>query len=406
MNKQIARRVLAAMCWLGAFAVAGPSLAGPDGITVGVLNDQSGPYADITGKGSVVAAQMAIDDFGKSVLGKPVKLIFADHQQKADVATSIARRWLDNEKVDLIVDVPNSGILLAIQDVVRSKSGILVAAGGGTSKFSSDACSPYGFMWVYDSYALANSMGRAVTQEGGKTWFFLPVDYAWGEALSGDLTPAIVAEGGKVIGSVKTPLNTSDFSSFLLQAQASKADVVALLNAGADTINSIKQANEFGLTASGQRLATGLFFLNDAHSLGLKTSQGLVVADGYYWDRNPETRAWSERFLKLHGKMPSSIQMGVYSAVLHYLQSVAAAGSDDRDAIAKKMRELPVHDPMVPNGKVREDGVMLHDILLLQAKKPEEFKGEWDLFKIVKVTPGEQAFRPIEQGNCPYLKGK
>jgi branched-chain amino acid transport system substrate-binding protein len=404
--KKITRRVLAAMLWLGALVFAGPSIAGPDGITVAVLNDQSGPYADITGKGSVIAAQMAIDDFGKSVLGKPVKLIFADHQQKVDVATSIVRRWLDNEKVDLIVDVPNSGILLAIQDIVRSKSGILIAAGGGTSKFSSDACSPYGFMWVYDSYALANSMGRAVTKEGGKTWFFLPVDYAWGEALSGDLTPAIAAEGGKVIGSVKTPLNTSDFSSFLLQAQASKADVVALLNAGADTINSIKQANEFGLTAGGQRLATGLFFLNDAHSLGLKVSQGLVVADGYYWDRTPETRAWSERFQKLHGKMPSSIQMGVYSAVLHYLKSVAAAGSDDRDVIATKMRELPVHDPMVPEGKVREDGVMLHDILLLQAKTPGESKGEWDLFKILKVTPGSQAFRPIAQGNCPYLKGK
>lgn len=406
MKMKIARRALAVTFWLGAIALGGPSMAGPNGITVGVLNDQSGPYADITGKGSVIAAQMAIDDFGKSVLGKPVKLIFADHQQKVDVATSITRRWLDNEKVDLIVDVPNSGILLAIQDIVRAKSGILIAAGGGTSKFSSEACSPYGFMWVYDSYALANSMGRAVTKQGGKTWFFLPVDYAWGEALSGDLTPAITAEGGKVVGSVKTPLNTSDFSSFLLQAQASKADVVALLNAGADTINSIKQANEFGLTAGGQRLATGLFFLNDAHSLGLKVSQGLVVADGYYWDQTPETRAWSERFLKLHGKMPSSIQMGVYSAVLHYLQSVAAAGSDDRDAIAKKMRELPVRDPMVPNGKVREDGIMLHDILLLQAKKPEESKGEWDLFKILQTSPGEQAFRPIEKGNCPYLKGK
>ena len=406
MKQRISGRALAAAFWFGALVFAGPSVAGPDGITVGVLNDQSGPYADITGKGSVTAAQMAIDDFGGSVLGKPVKLTFADHQQKVDVATSIARRWLDNDKVDLIVDVPNSGILLAVQEVVRNKSGILIAAGGGTSKFTSDACSPYGFMWVYDSYALANSMGRAVTQQGGKTWFFLPVDYAWGEALSGDLTPAIAAEGGKVVGSVKTPLNTSDFSSFLLQAQASKADVVALLNAGADTINSIKQANEFGLTKGGQRLATGLFFLNDAHSLGLKVSQGLIVADGYYWDRTPETRAWAERFLKLHGKMPSSIQMGVYSAVLHYLQSVAAAGSDDRDAIAKKMRELPVHDPMVPNGKVREDGIMLHDILLLQAKKPEESKGEWDLFKILKVSPGEQAFRPISQGNCPYLKGK
>ena len=406
MKQRIGGRAVAAAFWFGALVFAGPSVAGPDGITVGVLNDQSGPYADITGKGSVTAAQMAIDDFGGSVLGKPVKLTFADHQQKVDVATSIARRWLDNDKVDLIVDVPNSGILLAVQEVVRNKSGILIAAGGGTSKFTSDACSPYGFMWVYDSYALANSMGRAVTQQGGKTWFFLPVDYAWGEALSGDLTPAITAEGGKVIGSVKTPLNTSDFSSFLLQAQASKADVVALLNAGADTINSIKQANEFGLTKGGQRLATGLFFLNDAHSLGLKVSQGLIVADGYYWDRTPETRAWAERFLKLHGKMPSSIQMGVYSAVLHYLQSVAAAGSDDRDAIAKKMRELPVHDPMVPNGKVREDGIMLHDILLLQAKKPEESKGEWDLFKILKVSPGEQAFRPISQGNCPYLKGK
>ncbi|MCA6113126.1 ABC transporter substrate-binding protein [Bradyrhizobium cenepequi] len=380
-----------------------PANAGPDGITIGVLNDQSGPYADITGKGSVVAAQMAVEDFGGSVLGKPVKLISADHQQKVDIATSIARKWLDLEKVDLIVDVPNSGILLAIQDIVRSKSGILIAAGGGTSKFTGEACSPYGFMWVYDSYALANTMGRAVTERGGKSWFFLPVDYAWGEALSADLSAAIKASGGKIVGSVKTPLNTPDYSSFLLQAQASKADVVALLNAGADTINSVKQAHEFGIT-QGQRLATGLFYLNDAYAVGLRTAQGLIVADGYYWDRTPETRAWAERFQKRHqGRMPSSIQMGVYSAVLHYLKSAAAAATDDRDAIAKKMRELPVRDAMVPDGRVREDGIMLHDILLLQVKTPAESKSEWDLFKILSATPGEKAYRPLGQGNCPLV---
>jgi branched-chain amino acid transport system substrate-binding protein len=376
--------------------------AGPDGITVGVLNDQSGPYADTTGKGSVVAAQMAIDDFGGSVLGKPVKLISADHLQKVDTATSIARKWLDVDKVDVIVDVPNSGILLAIQEIVRNKSGILIAAGGGTSKFTAEACSPYGFMWVYDSFALANSMGRAVTQRGGKSWFFLPVDYAWGEALSTDLTAAITAAGGTVVGSVKTPLNTSDYSSFLLQAQASKADVVALLNAGQDTITSVKQANEFGIP-QGQRLATGLFYLTDAHAVGLALAQGLIVSDGYYWDRTPETRAWAEGFKKRFGKMPTSPQMGVYSAVLHYLKSVAAAGADDRNAIAAKMRELPVRDPMVPEGRVRADGTMLHDILLLQVKKPAVSKGEWDLFNVLSATPGESAFRPLNQNPCPLL---
>ncbi|MGY3606509.1 MULTISPECIES: ABC transporter substrate-binding protein [unclassified Bradyrhizobium] len=381
---------------------APPANAGPNGITIGVLNDQSGPYADGSGKGSVVAAQMAIEDFGGSVLGKPVKLISADHLQKVDVATSIARKWLDVEQVDLILDVPNSGILLAIQDIVRNKSGILIAAGGGTSKFTAEACSPYGFMWVYDSYALANAMGRAVTESGGKSWFFLPVDYAWGEALSADLTAAIKASGGTVVGSVKTPLNTADFSSFLLQAQASKADVVALLNAGSDTINSVKQANEFGITQS-QRLATGLFYLTDAHAVGLKEAQGLIVSDGYYWDRTPETRAWAERFQKRQGRMPTSVQMGVYSAALHYLKSVAAAGSDDREAIANKIRELPVRDPMVPDGRVRADGIMLHDILLLQVKKPQESKGEWDLFKILSATPGDKAFRPLDQSTCPLV---
>jgi branched-chain amino acid transport system substrate-binding protein len=379
-----------------------PVQAGPDGITVGVLNDQSGPYADTTGQGSVVAAQMAIEDFGGSVLGKPIKLLSADHLEKVDVGTAIARKWLDVDKVDLIVDVPNSGILLAVQEIVRNKSGILIAAGGGTSRLTDDACSPYGFMWVYDSYALANSMGRAVTKSGGKSWFFLPVDYAWGEALSTDLTAAVKASGGTVVGSVKTPLNTADFSSFLLQAQASKADVVALLNAGHDTINSVKQANEFGLTQS-QRLATGLFYLNDAHAVGLQLAQGLIVSDGYYWDRTPETRAWAERFQKRMGKMPSSPHMGVYSAVLHYLKSVAAAGTDDRDAIAARIRELPVKDAMVPDGRVRADGTMLHDILLLQVKKPEESKGEWDLFNVLSATPGADAFRPLEQSKCPLV---
>ncbi|GGC77379.1 ABC transporter substrate-binding protein [Chelatococcus reniformis] len=383
----------------------GTAVAGPDGITIGVLNDQSGPYADITGQGSVIAARMAVEDFGGRVLGKPVKLIFADHQQKPDVANTIARKWLDADKVDLIVDVPNSGILLAVQEIVRNTSGILIAAGGGTSRFTSEACSPYGFMWVYDSYALANSMGRAVTAQGGKSWFFLPVDYAWGEALSADLSAAVQASGGTVTGSVKTPLNTADYSSFLLRAQASKADVVALLNAGADTINSVKQANEFGIVSGGQRLATGLFYLNDARSVGLDTAQGLLVADGYYWDQTSETRAWAERFQKRHnGRMPSSIQMGVYSAVLHYLKSVAAAGSDNRDDIARKIRELPVRDAIVPDGRVREDGIMLHDILLLQVKTPAESTGEWDLFKIVKTTPGSQAFRPLEQSKCPMIK--
>lgn len=390
---------------LGLSTPPNDALAGPNGIKIGVMTDVAGTFGDISGMGSAVAARMAVEDYGGQVLGKPVEVVFADHQNKPDVANTIARRWLDVEGVDLIVDVPNSGILLAMQEIVRGKSGLLIAAAGGTSRFTDEACSPYGFQWVYDSYALANSMGRAVTGDGARSWFFLPADYAWGEAMSADLSRAVTQSGGRVVGSVKTPLGTPDFSSFLLQAQASRVDVVALLSAGADTINAVKQAHEFGLTASGQRLATGLFYLNDARAVGLGTAQGLIAADGYYWDTDPETRRLAARFGTRHGgRMPSSIQLGVYSAVTHYLTSVAAAGSSDRDAISAKMRALPVNDPIVKNGRVRADGIMLHDILLLQVKTPAESKGEWDLFNVLKRTPGEQAFRPVADSRCPLLK--
>jgi branched-chain amino acid transport system substrate-binding protein len=375
-------------------------------VKIGVLNDQSGPYADITGQGSVVAAQMAIDDFGGKVLGHPIQLIFADHQNKPDVGVAIAGRWLDNEGVDAIVDLPNSGVMLAVQELVKNKSGIILAAGGAAAKFNQSACTPYSFQWVYDTYALANGTATALTKSGGKTWYFVQVDNAFGTAMAADMKSFIEAAGGSVVGSVKHPLNTSDFSSFILQGQASKSEVLLMINAGADTINSLKQGADFNVVGGGQKLATSLFYLMDAKSLGLAAGQGLTVTDGYYWALNDATRAFGDRFAKLHqGRKPTSVQIGVYSAVTHYLKAVAAAGSHDRTGIADKMRELPVNDVFVKDGKARKDGVMQHDIYLLQLKKPSEAIGDpWDMFNVLRTIPAEAAFRPIEKSECPLLK--
>jgi branched-chain amino acid transport system substrate-binding protein len=375
-------------------------------LKIGILNDQSGPYADITGQGSVVAAQMAIDDFGGKVLDQPIQLVFADHQNKPDVGVAIAGRWLDSEGVDAIVDLPNSGVMLAVQDLVKNKSGIVLAAGGAAAKFNQAACTPYSFQWVYDTYALANGTATAVTKAGSKTWFFVQVDYAFGQAMAADMKSFIEEAGGSVVGTVKHPLNTSDFSSFILQGEASKSDVLLMINAGADTINSLKQAADFHVVENGQKLSTSLFYLTDAKALGLAAGQGLTITDGYYWGLNDQTRAFGERFAKRHqGRKPTSVQIGVYSAVLHYLKAAAAAGSHNRDAIAAKMREMPVNDAFVKDGKVRKDGLMQHDIYLLQVKKPTEANGDpWDLFNVLRAIPAEAAFRPIEKSECPLLK--
>lgn len=397
-----------------AFAVAAAlslSLAGTvaaqvsgDVVKIGVINDQSGVYADVTGMGSVVAARMAAEDFGGKVLGKPIEILSADHQNKADIASSIVNRWIDTEGVDAIADLPNSSAMLAVQEIGRQKKRIILDSGGGSSDFTGKACSPYGFHWTYDTYALAKGTGTATVQEGGDTWFLLVVDYAFGQAMERDLTKFVTEAGGKVLGGVRHPLGTSDFSSFLLQAQASGAEVVALLNAGGDTVNSIKQASEFGLTQSGQTLVGLLTFLHDVHSLGLDAAQGLMLTTGFYWDLNDETRAWSKRFYERHKSMPSMIHAGVYSAVTHYLKAIEAAGMDDADKVAAKIREMPVNDFFAKNGKVREDGRMIHDMYLVRVKKPEESNGEWDLYTIVRTIPGDEAFRPLSEGACPLVK--
>ena len=373
-------------------------------VKIGVMNDQSGLYADITGQGSVIAARMAVEDFGGKVLDKPIEVVFADQQNKPDIGSNIVKQWIDTEKVDTIVDVPTSSVALAVQQITKEKKRIFLISGAASSDLTGKACSPYGFHWTYDTFMLAAGSGRALVKAGGDTWFFLTADYAFGHALERDTGDAVKASGGKVLGAVRHPLNTSDFSSFLLQAQASKAKVIGLANAGGDTINSIKQASEFGITAGGQRLAGLLVFITDVHSLGLKIAQGLVVTESFYWDQNDQTRAWSKRFYDKAGKQPSMVQAGVYSAVSHYLKAVKAAGTDDADKVAAKMRETPINDFMTKNGTIRPDGRVMRDAYLLQVKKPEESKGAWDYYKILATIPPDQAFRALKDGGCDLVK--
>jgi branched-chain amino acid transport system substrate-binding protein len=378
-----------------------------DVVKIGVLNDQSGLYADTTGPGSVTAARMAVEKFGGTVLGKPIEVVFADHQNKPDIGSAIANQWIDTEKVDVIVDVPTSSVALAVQEITRTKNRVHLNSGAGTSDLTGKACSPTGVHWTYDTYALANGTGTSIVKEGGDSWFFITADYAFGHALEKDTTAAVTAAGGKVVGGVKTPFpGTTDFSSFLLQAQRSGAKVVGLANAGGDSINSIKQAGEFGLMAGGQKLAGLLVGIRDVHSLGLSVAQGLIITEGFYWDLNDETRAWSKTFAdRSGGRMPTQIQAGVYSAVLHYLKAIDAAKTDEAKAVVAKMKEMPVNDFFAKNGKLREDGRMVHTMYLAQVKKPEESKGPWDYYKIIKEIPGDQAFRPMDpKYGCSLVK--
>ena len=372
-------------------------------IKIGVMNDRSGIYADITGEGSAVAAQMAADDFGTDK-GITVEVVSADHQNKPDVGSNIARQWYDTENVDAIADVPTSSVALAVNDITREKNKVFLNSGAASSDLTGSKCSPNTVHWTYDTWALANGTGGAMVAAGGKTWFFVTADYAFGHALERDTSAVVTANGGEVLGAVRTPFPGTDFSSFLLQAQSSGAQVIGLANAGGDTINSIKQASEFGITQGGQSLAALLMFINDVHALGLDVAQGLVLTESFYWDMNDQTRAWSARFEEKTGKKPSMIQAGVYGAVLHYLKAVEAAGTKDAAAVMAKMKEMPTDDPLFGQGVVRADGRKVHDMYLFRVKKPEDSKGEWELYETVATIPAEKALRPLADGGCPLVQ--
>jgi branched-chain amino acid transport system substrate-binding protein len=374
-------------------------------IKIGVLNDQSGLYADLAGQGSVVAARMAVEDFGAAKKGMKVEIISADHQNKPEVGSSIARQWYDVDKVDVIVDVPTSSVALAVNQVTREKNKAFLVSGAAASDLTGKACSPNTIHWTYDTWMLAHGTGSAIVKTGGKSWFFLTADYAFGHALERDTEEVVVKNGGKVLGKVRHPLNAQDFSSFLLQAQSSKAQIIGLANAGGDTINSIKQAAEFGIVKGGQNLAGLLVFISDVHALGLPTAQGLILTETFYWDHNDKTRAFAKRFApQFKGNMPTMVQAGVYSAVLHYLKAVEALKSDDGPKVIAKMKELPADDPLFGKGRVRQDGRKIHDAFLFEVKKPSESKGPWDYYKTRDTIPAEQAFRPEREGGCPLVK--
>jgi branched-chain amino acid transport system substrate-binding protein len=385
---------------VGAIGLAQPAAAQ---VKIGILNDQSGVYADYGGKYSLEAAKMAIEDFGGEVLGQKIELVTADHQNKPDLAVAIARRWYDTEGVDMITELTTSSVALAVQELSKEKKKIDIVVGAATSRISGDACTPYSFHWAFDTRALAVGTGGALVKAGGDTWFFLTADYAFGYALEKDTSDIVTQNGGKVLGSVRVPLNSSDFSSFLLQAQSSKAKIVGLANAGLDTTNSIKQASEFGIVKGGQKLAGLLMVLSDVHGLGLETAQGLVLTEGFYWDRDDKSRAFGERFMTRTGRMPNMIHAGTYSATLSYLKAVKAAGTKDSDTVAKKLKELPVDDAFA-QGKVLQNGRMVHDMYLFEVKKPSESKKPWDYYKELAVIPGDKAFFSAKESGCPLTK--
>ncbi|MFH3479411.1 ABC transporter substrate-binding protein [Xanthobacter variabilis] len=380
--------------------------ADPVPVKIGVLNDQSGLYADLGGPGSVWAAKKAVEDFGAAAKGLKVEVIAADHQNKADVGTSIARKWYDTEGVDVILDTPNSGVALAASGVTQEKNKVFINSGAATSDLTGKACTPNTVHWTYDTWALANGTGKAIVKTGGDTWFFLTADYAFGHALERDTSKVVVDNGGKVVGSVKVPLNNADFSSFLLQAQSSKAKIIGLANAGGDTINSIKQASEYGIVEGGQKLAGLLIFLTDVHSLGLKTAQGLNLTSAWYWDQTDANRKFADEFAKANGgRRPTMVQAGVYSGVLHYLKAVEALKSaKDGAAVVAEMKKIPTDDPLFGKGEVRADGRHIHPMYLYEVKKPSESKGPWDYYILKATIPANEAFRPLSESDCPLVK--
>jgi branched-chain amino acid transport system substrate-binding protein len=398
------RKLLAAAVMALAAGAAHAQISG-NVVKIGVLNDQSSLYADLSGQGSVLAAKMAIEDFGAAKKGIKTEVIFADHQNKADVGSQIATKWYDAEGVDVIVDTPNSGVALAVNQITKDKKKAFLVSGAATADLSGKACSPNTLHWTYDTWMLANGTGNAIVKTGGDSWFFLTADYAFGHALERDTEAVVLKTGGKVLGKVRHPLNTQDFSSFLLQAQASKAKIVGLANAGGDTTNAIKQASEFGIVKGGQNLAGLLVFLTDVHALGLEKAQGLIFTESWYWDLNDPSRAWTKRFAAANGgKYPTMVHAGVYSAVLHYLKAVEAIKSDDGTKVVEQMKKMPTDDPLFGKGTVRADGRKVHPAYLVEVKKPSESKGPYDYYKVRATIPADQAFRPMADGGCPLVK--
>jgi branched-chain amino acid transport system substrate-binding protein len=405
--KTIFMRGTAALIALASVGLT-PALAQDKVVKIGVLNDMSSLYADIGGPNAVVAVKMAVDDSGLLAKGWKIDVISGDHQNKPDVGVNIARQWIDTEKVDAIADTPNSGVALAVSNIVKEKNAVLLNNGAATADLTGKACTPNTISYTYDTYMLANGTGKALTKAGGDSWFFLTADYAFGAALERDTSGVVKANGGQVLGDVKHPLNTSDFSSFLLQAQSSKAKVIGLANAGGDTTNSIKQAAEFGIVAGGQKLAALLLFVNDVHALGLKTAQGLTFTESFYWDLNDQTRAWSKKFQEKvsNHAMPSMTQAGNYAAVLHYLKAMEALGGNPHDGakVVAKMKELPTDDPLFGKGPLRADGRRIIPAYLFEVKKPEESKGPWDYYKLIATISPEDAAKPLEASECPLIK--
>jgi branched-chain amino acid transport system substrate-binding protein len=407
MRMMLARHIAALMACAG-LGLAAPALAQDKNVKIGVLNDMSSLYADIGGPNSVAAIKMAVEDSGLPAKGWTIEVLSGDHQNKPDIGVNITRQWIDSEKVDAIADTPNSGVALAVSNLVREKNAILLNSGAATADLTGKACTPNTISFTYDTYMLANGTGKALTKAGGDTWFFLTSDYAFGHALERDTSAVVTASGGKVLGSVNHPLNTSDFSSFLLQAQASKAKVVGLANAGGDTTNAIKQASEFGIVAGGQKLAALLLFITDVNALGLKTAQGLTFTESFYWDMNDQTRAWSKRFEKVSPKrmMPSMTVAGNYAAVLHYLKALESLGGNPHDGakVVAKMKEIPTDDPLFGKGPLRADGRRIIPAYLFEVKKPDESKYPWDYYKLVATISPEDAAVPIEKSECPLIK--
>jgi branched-chain amino acid transport system substrate-binding protein len=391
---------------LAASALASPGVAqvSDNVVKIGVLTDMTGVTSDVTGKGSLVAAQMAVEEFGGSVLGKPIQVISADHQHKVEVGATTARRWLDTEAVDVIADIPNSAVALSVQGIVKDKKRIALFSGAGTTALTNEQCSPYGFHWTYDTYGVSRGTASAVVKAGGDSWFILASDYTFGHQLQKDATEVVQANGGKVVGAVRHPLNASDFSSFVLQAQSSGAKVIGIANAGGDTVNAMKAAREFGLVQGGQNLAALLMFINDVHSLGLDTTQGTYLTTASYWDTDDATRAWSRKFKERVGAMPSMLQTGVYGSVLHYLKAVKAAGTDDADKVTAAMRSMPIEDVFTKKASIREDGRVMRDMYLAKVKAPAQSKYDWDYFEIVREIPANDSAWPLSESKCPLVK--
>ena len=401
-NSMILRLSLLLAALLGSTAAMADISNGT--VRIGVLTDMSGPYTDNNGAGAVEAARMAVEDFGGKAAGRPVDVVYADHQNRSDVGLGIARRWYDTEGVDAITEVGNSGVALAVQQLTRDKNKVLLATGAGTPDLTGKACSPVGVQWAYDNYALANIATAPLVKSGLDSWYFLTADYSFGQTLESEATKVIEANGGKVLGAARHPLNSSDFASYLLQAQASKAKAIGFANSGNDMANALKQANEFGIMKGGQSIVALLVTLPDVHSLGLDIAKGLIFADSFYWDATDETRVWSKRFMKrFGGKAPTSFQAAVYGAVLHYLKAVDATGSDEGTTVVGSMRKIPINDFYTKNGSIREDGRVLRNMYLLQVKEPNESKYTWDYYKVLETVPGDKAFRPMALGGCPLV---